>query len=113
MTGVLRAALCRHLLYEASAGLAEGISDNVDGGLSLRLLLGVEWDVRHLLARVEQRVPSDGVVGHGTLRVDDGWCGGQWTMAGRRRVELQVGGVVAAVADDVRVGGKQLGACAM
>jgi len=64
-------------------------------------------------ARVEQRVPSDGVVGHGTMRVDDGWCGGQWTMAGRRRVELQVGGVVAAVADDVRVGGKQLGACAI
>lgn len=44
------------LLDERSSRLPEGISDNVDGGLPLGLLLRVEVDVGHLLARVEQRV---------------------------------------------------------
>ena len=45
-----------HLLDEGSAGLSKGVSNNVDGGLSLGLLLGVEVDVGHFLARVEQGV---------------------------------------------------------
>mmetsp|Transcript_34463 Transcript_34463/g.77923 ORF Transcript_34463/g.77923 Transcript_34463/m.77923 type:complete len:203 (-) Transcript_34463:74-682(-) len=44
------------LLDEAAARLSEGVADHVDGGLALGLLLRVQRDVRHLLARVKQGV---------------------------------------------------------
>lgn len=44
------------LLDERASGLSEGVSDDVDGSLALGFLLGIQVDVRHLLARVEQRV---------------------------------------------------------
>lgn len=44
------------LLDERTSRLSEGVSNYVHGSLALGLLLGVQVDVRHLLARVEQRV---------------------------------------------------------
>ena len=45
-----------YLLDEGAPRLSEGVADHVHGSLTLSLLLGVEVDVGHLLARVEQRV---------------------------------------------------------
>ena len=44
------------LLDEGAARLAQGVADDVDGGLALGLGLLVQRDVRHLLAGVEERV---------------------------------------------------------
>ncbi len=44
------------LLDEGTSRLSEGVSDDVDGRLALGLLLRVQIDVSHFLARVEQRV---------------------------------------------------------
>mmetsp|Transcript_30216 Transcript_30216/g.88113 ORF Transcript_30216/g.88113 Transcript_30216/m.88113 type:complete len:328 (+) Transcript_30216:174-1157(+) len=57
------------LLHEAPARLAERPADDVDGGLALGLLLGVEGDVGHLLARVEEGVLCR--LGHDVLRRAD------------------------------------------
>ena len=38
------------------AGLAQGVADHIDGGLALGLLLRVQGDVGHFLARVEEGV---------------------------------------------------------
>mmetsp|Transcript_5666 Transcript_5666/g.14450 ORF Transcript_5666/g.14450 Transcript_5666/m.14450 type:complete len:476 (+) Transcript_5666:346-1773(+) len=44
------------LLYERTSRLTEGVADDVDRRLALDLRLLVERDVRHFLARVEERV---------------------------------------------------------
>jgi hypothetical protein len=49
-----------HLLDEGAAALAQRAADHIDRRLALGLLLCVERDVRHLLARVEEGVPAEG-----------------------------------------------------
>lgn len=44
------------LLDERASGLPERVADDVDGSLPLGLLLGIQIDVGHFLAGVEQRV---------------------------------------------------------
>ena len=44
------------LLHERASGLSERVADDVDRSLALDLRLLVERDVRHFLARVEERV---------------------------------------------------------
>ena len=58
-----------HLLDERAARLAERAADDVDCRLALGLLLLVQGDVRHLLARVEEGVL--GGLGHDVLRAAD------------------------------------------
>ena len=57
------------LLDERATRLAERSADHIDGGLAFGLLLGVERNVGHLFARVEQGVL--GGLGHDVLHRSD------------------------------------------